>query len=67
MEVSGISTGAAVYALKKALEMQGSAIDIIAPQQPSGDLLSVKTVSRHAGAENTSETTGKGGIIDIFA
>ena len=67
MEISGTSTGAATYALKKALDIQGSVIGIIAPQQSSADLLSAKIGNNHIDGMDTSENTKKSGIIDILA
>lgn len=66
MEISGTSAGAATYALKKALEIPDSVLDLL-PQQPvSAGLLSIPA-DIPVQAPDDSDITGKGGIINIIA
>ena len=66
MEINGTSSGAALYALKKALDMPKAALDLVnAATGSAGQGLT--TTAPEAQAVDRAAATGKGQIVDLVA
>ncbi len=64
MEISGTGTGAATYALKKALEIPDTILNLL-PQPASAPLSSSSNIAVQA--TDADQHSEKGSIIDIVA
>ena len=65
MEISNRSTGASVYAMKKALDIPKTLLDMIQDTRAMPQPPAISTNSMQA--QDTTTVTGKGAVVDIIA